>query len=81
MKELRNRYLKNDFEEEGYEQYEESDIRKDRFQLLTDRFTQNAKLWYVNWVTEVDLCMQIGQVVCKLGYRGRFGYADWPSSM
>ncbi|XP_041361118.1 exocyst complex component 3-like [Gigantopelta aegis] len=44
MKELRGRYLKNEFEEEGFETYEESDIRKDRFQLLTDRFTQIARL-------------------------------------
>ena len=41
MKQLRNRYLKEDFEED------DENIRKDRFQQLNDTFLDIAKIGYV----------------------------------
>jgi len=41
MKQLRNRYLKEDFEDD------DENIRKDRFQQLNDTFLSIAKIGYV----------------------------------
>ena len=41
MKNLRKRYLKTEFDKEDED---ETNIRKDRFQVLNDRFIQIAKL-------------------------------------
>ncbi|BFZ21284.1 hypothetical protein BsWGS_24323 [Bradybaena similaris] len=46
MKELRKRYIKNEYEEEIADDTEQ--IRKDPFQQLTDRFLQLAKFWMAN---------------------------------
>ena len=43
MKNLRKRYLKTEFDKE---EEDETNIRKDRFQVLNDRFIQIAKIGY-----------------------------------
>lgn len=48
MKELRKRYVKNEYDEEGDDEGDQ--IRKDPFQQLTDRFGSIAKYWCVTFL-------------------------------
>ena len=47
MKEMRKRYIKQDYAEEG-EDDDSDTIRRDPFQQLTDRFNHLAKEWSVS---------------------------------
>lgn len=47
MRQLRRRYLKNDEYEEESVKDDVEQIRKDRFQQLTDQFTSISNNWYV----------------------------------